>query len=163
MKFGGLQRNRVIPVLWVGPTSIRDEGGASIAPFEPFKCSLLWISRHYRDARYLEVPETYAAALAGSTLDELNDHATRRRECGPFASKAEALPPLLEGIAAVPLFEEDAEGPTSFVSTTLDLSSMSRNELREVATCQGLPVGGTKDELRDRIEASLSEPFEVEE
>ncbi len=161
MKFGGLQRNRVIPVLWVGPTSIRDEGGASIAPFEPFKCSLLWISRHYRDARYLEVPETYAAALAGATLAELNDHATRRRECGPFASKGEALPLLLEGIAPVPAYVEELEPEPVEIKIEMapepvdDIEGMSLHQLRALAEDKGLAIRGTKRELRDRISAAL--------
>jgi hypothetical protein len=106
--------------------------------------------------------DDYAAGLAAASLADLTEHARRRGcvECG--CAKSDVLRCLLDGIASVPDFEEEEPAPESYISTTLDLDTLSRNELRDLASDYGLQVGGTKDELRARLEDALREPFEEE-
>jgi hypothetical protein len=151
-------------LVWMGTNAIRTEDGVR-EPYQPFDASPRWLQGRHGMAHRLVTTDDYALGLAAASLEDLREHARRRGcdECG--CSKADALACLLEGIAPVPPFEEDApepvdEAPEGYGSMTLDLDAMSRNELREVASDLGLQVGGTKDDLRARIEAARVEPFE---
>ena len=163
--FADARRYRLI---WMGTTAIKTEDGVR-EPFQPFDASPRWLQGRHGMAHRLVTTEDYALGLAKASLDDLREHA-RRRGCGECGcSKADALACLLDGIAPVPPFEEEGAQPEpfeeaseGFVSMTLDLDAMSRNELRDVASELGLPVGGTKDELRERIEAAHVESFEEE-
>jgi len=147
-------------LIFTGSNAIKTEDGVR-EPYQPFDASPRWLRGHHGLTHRLVATEDYALGLAKASLSDLREHA-RRRSCGECGhTKGETLTCLLEGIAPVPDFVE--EEPKGFVSTTLHLDALSRNDLRDLASEQGLPVGGTKDELRARIEDALREPFEEEE
>jgi hypothetical protein len=157
-------------LLWMGTTPIKTEDGVR-RPFEPFDASPRWLQGRHGMAHRLVTTDDYALGLAKASSFDLCEHASRRGVSTESHRKADLLGLLLEGIAPVPPFEETGEQPQpaeegeavgGFVSMTLDLDAMSRNELREVAAELGLQVGGTKDELKARIEAAHVETFEEE-
>ena len=132
-------------LIWTGTHALGTEDGPR-APYVPFSASPKWVQGHHAARHRLLQVDDYAHGLAEASEPDLREHARRRGFSGQ-GTRGDLLKVLLAGIAAAPQ-PEDFQEPEP---EALDVLSI--NQLRILARENGLSAGGTKDEIRARIES----------